>query len=71
MKKGNSRMTENKARESIVDALERSRQGYVADITTLLHDNQLVTKSPPRENLKTRAGAERMAKRIMKLLFDE
>jgi len=65
-------MTKKKtAKETITAALERSRRGRVAEIAILIYDNQLVTKSPPRENLRTRAGAERMAKRIMKLLFGE
>ena len=46
------------------------RRGYVANVACLLFDNQRITVSPPKEKLKTIDGAERMAERIVRLLFD-
>ena len=46
------------------------RRGYVTDVACLLYDNQRITESPPKEKLKTIDGAERMAERIVRLLFD-
>ena len=64
-------MTKKKtAKETITAALERSRRGYIANVACLLYDNQRITESPPRENLKKTDGAERMAERIVRLLFD-
>ena len=64
-------MTKKKtAKETITDALERSRRGRVATVACLLYDNQRITASPPKEKLKTIDGAERMAERIVRLLFD-
>jgi len=60
-------MTEKTARKKMSAEL---RRGYIADIACLLYDNQRITESPPRENLKKIDGAERMAERIVRLLFD-
>jgi len=60
-------MTEKTARKKMSAEL---RRGYIADIACLLYDNQRLTVSPPRENLTTTDGAERMAERIVRLLFD-
>jgi len=46
------------------------RRNYIADVACLLFDNQRITASPPKEKLKTIDGAERMAERIVRLLFD-
>jgi len=63
-------MTVKIARATMAKALEKPdfRQGYIANISCLLYDNQ---RSPSvRENLKKMEGANKMAERILKLIFE-
>ena len=63
-------MTFKKAREAMAEGLKdrETRQGYVANIACLLYDNQ---RTPSvREDLKKMAGANKMAERLLKLIFE-
>ena len=65
-------MTTKQARTEMAKALKDPgfRRGYVANISCLIYDNQRVSISPPKENLKKMDGCNRMAERILKLIFE-
>ena len=46
------------------------RRGYVDDISALIYDNQGISTSPPKENLKKMSGCDKMAERILRLIFE-
>jgi hypothetical protein len=46
------------------------KQVYIANLAWLIYDNQKVSTSPPKENLKKMEGCNRMAERILKLIFE-
>ena len=63
-------MTTKQAREKMRKELEDPgfRLGYIANISCLLYDNQRTPST--RENLKTIEGSNRMAERLLKLIFE-
>jgi hypothetical protein len=65
-------MTIKQARTTMAKALKdpELRWGYVANISALIYDNQRISTSPPKENLKKVDGCNRMAERILKLIFE-
>ena len=66
-------MTIKQARATMVQAFKKDpefKQGYVANIACLIYDNQKNSTSPPKENLRKMDGCNRMAERIMKLIFE-
>ena len=65
-------MTTKQARMTMAKALKdpETRWGYVANIGCLLYDNQRVSTSPPKENLKKIDGCNQMAERILRLIFE-
>jgi hypothetical protein len=66
-------MTTKQAREVMAKALKKDpelRWGYVANISALIYDNQRISTSPPKENLKKIDGCNRMGERILKLIFE-
>jgi len=66
-------MTIKQARATMIREFKKDpglKQVYIANLAWLIYDNQKVSTSPPKENLKKMDGCNRMAERILKLIFE-